>query len=121
MKQHITLKQWQELSLGRQRKFQEVSEKGGLPTIGRMIEFLSQYGAVEVRECLGNSAKTFTTKLYDREDFDGSFSGPSIKDPNTTKLILGYKQHPLSNSLHRKENFCDSLWEAVKEVLNEMH
>jgi hypothetical protein len=40
MKQQISLKQWQELSLGEQRRFQEALGHGGLPTIGDMIEYL---------------------------------------------------------------------------------
>lgn len=91
MKQHISLKQWQELSLARQRKFQEVSKKGGLPTIGRMIEFLLDYE----RDSRYKKPQpiSFYQKQYLVDEYENQW----------WKIV--------------PEELCDDLWEAVKEVL----
>jgi hypothetical protein len=88
MKQNITLSQWQELSLGEQRRFQEVSEKGGLPTIGRMIEFLNQ-----------NLKYNWEIRMHDNlfdVNYPDSKTSPDFEDYN---------------------ELCDALWDIVKETL----
>lgn len=48
MKQRITLKQWQELTLKKQREFQLTLNRGGFPTIGDLIEFLYKTDTVVI-------------------------------------------------------------------------
>lgn len=48
MKQQITRENWQELSLGQQRKFQEALGHGDFPHIGDLIEFIYKHDTVEI-------------------------------------------------------------------------
>lgn len=91
MKQNITIEQWQELSLGRQKKFHGVSKTGGLPTIGRMIEFLDENHALQTK----TEVAPFTPGV----------AGGAIIEPT---YFIEWK-YP--------NELCDSLWEAVKKVL----
>ncbi len=87
MKQCISRKQWQELTLGQQRKFQETLGHGGFPTIGDMIEFLDE------SESIVDIAK--------KDEVTGKWFRVCWGE----RLIDNY------------DELCDALWEAVKGVL----
>ena len=93
MKQQITRKQWQELSLGEQRKFQETLGHGGFPTIGDMIEFLKEH-------C---------------NDFKIEY-----EDSNVSWRIYGSRHEYKSSNPYGDTELCNALWEAVKEVLEKL-
>lgn len=92
MKQHITRKQWQELTLGEQRRFQEALGRGGFPTIGDMIEFLSKSVRDDWSIHFGKNL-AFVAFATWREGLYG-------KTPQ-----------------QRRGQLCDGLWDCVKFVL----
>jgi len=99
MKQNITRKQWQELTLTQQHIFQLVSKKGGFPTIDRMIEFLIDNESGE--------RKITYTKEPTRRVHNDKLSKRTGVQWRGTRGTLAYPE------------LCDALWEAVKEVLND--
>jgi len=90
MKQRITLRQWQELTLSEQFRFKLKSRNGNLPTIGQMIEFLDE------------RKKGF----WSIEPLSIDFSRPK-----QIYLVNNYDKQYLN------EELCSALWMAVKEVL----
>jgi len=105
MKQHITFKQWNELTLSQQSKWVSFAMKNpdnflkpkfyhkrntGMPNIGQMVEFLDE--------------KTNYLQI--------DYGTPQVGfDPQVHWRVC------FQNSQYNFEELCDALWEAVKEVL----
>lgn len=102
MKQQITLKQWQQLSLGKQRKFQEVSKTGGLPTIGRMIEFLT----------LKKETTLFITQINCGNELVWSTGSMCCRGNHF------HNKDEIEKAHQNDKELCDALWFACVEILN---
>ena len=98
MKQHITIEQWNELPPSGQVKIRKLWRNNGQEVnllgvndinIGQMIEFLDEQN----------------------ENFDVIYRYKGGWE-------VGSKDHNDILAFSDKEELCDALWEAVKEVLN---